>query len=184
MNIIAIDPGYSKRSQGCACALFFGDVLVSTWFERRPSSPRSLSRGDIHAHQMDRVVVEEPQQDERTRGIPPDVIAKLAWEGGTLGAMYAGHFGCEFFGRTPTAWKGGLQKPVHHGRLWDVLSDAERALLGGGATLHEIEAAKERGALARWKRPGVEYYRSGWTMHNLLDAAALGATELGRLIRK
>lgn len=183
MNIIAIDPGYSKRSQGCACALFFDDELVSVWFERRPSSPRLLSRGDIQAHVMDLVVVEEPQQDERTRGIPPEVIARLAWEGGTLGAMYAGLYGCKFAGRTPTAWKGGLQKPVHHGRLWGVLTDEERNVLGGDATLREIEAAKERGALARWKRPGVEYYRSGWTTHNLLDAAALGATELGRLLK-
>jgi len=181
MNLIAIDPGYSKRSQGCACALFVGSALFSVWFERRPSSPRLLSRGD--GPLVDRIIVEEPQQDERTRGIPPEVIARLAWEGGTLGAMYAGLYGCKFFGRTPTAWKGGLQKPVHHGRLWDVLSDDERIVLGGAATLREIEAAKERGALARWKRPGVEYYRSGWTTHNLLDAAALGATELGRLLK-
>lgn len=181
MNIVTIDPGYAKRSKGCACSLFLTDQLVATWFERCPADPRRLSRGDVMLHGIDRVIVERPQQDDRTRGIPPEVIANLAWEGGTLGAMYAGHYGAELVGRTPTEWKGSIQKPVHHGRLWAVLDDRERELLGGAATLAVIEAAKERGALERWKRHGVEYYPSGWEMHNLLDAVALGAREMGRL---
>jgi hypothetical protein len=67
--------------------------------------------------------------------------------------------------------------------LWDVLTGAEREVLGGADTFRRIAAAVQKGALDRWGKPGASYY-GAWTGHNLLDAAALGAYQLGRLERK
>jgi hypothetical protein len=80
-------------------------------------------------------------------------------------------------------WKGSEQKPVHHARLLEVLAPAELEVLGGGDTARRILAARQKGALDRWGKPGATYY-GAWTGHNLLDAAALGAYHLGRLGRK
>ncbi len=174
---LAIDPGYSRKSGGCACASSVGGMLYQTWFER--SRDFSVTRSCL-GH----VIVEQPQQDARSWGIPPAVLIKLAWEGAALAGLYAGASGAQLHCPTVSEWKGGEKKPAHHARLWAVLSGAEREVLGGAKTWAAIKAACEKGALCRWKLPSDELYPSMFKMHNLLDATALLMWALGRLTKE
>lgn len=175
-TLLAIDPGYTKSGQGCACAALVLGRLHAVWFERPPADA-----GDLECPlDFGLVVVEKPQADGRTQGINPTVVIELAWVGAALGGLYAGRDGCGFKGATVSAWKNSVPKPVHHKRLWHVLEDSERALLGGPKTLAVIEVACTKGALDRWGKPGVRYYPKSFETHNLLDAVALGMHALGR----
>lgn len=170
-SLVAIDPGFGRRSGGCACALFEGAELVRVWMAR-PSD-----RVDVACD----VIVEKPQQDRRSRGVPPSTLIELAWQGAVLagriaGASHAVH------ALTPSEWKGSVPKPVHHARLWRCLTERERHVLGGVETWAHIDAARMRGAESRWGQPGASYYPARWTTHNMLDAVALGAHYLGRLL--
>jgi hypothetical protein len=178
-NVIAIDPGYSARGEGCACAYVTGGYLTSVWFARSDSALFA----DVLPITPTNVVVEKPQQDSRSWGLPPSTLINLAWEGALLAGLYAGRFGGSVVAVTPSTWKGSVPKPVAHGRLWKVLTPAEREVLGGDDTARRIEAAKRKGALDRWGKPGVRYYPRTWGGHNLLDAAALALTHVGRLTK-
>lgn len=187
-GVIAIDPGYASDGEGCACA-YFGENgrVCGTWFMR----PREaytlfapLPEMSVLGHRLAHtgvVVVEQPQQDGRTYGIPPEVLAKLSWDGALLAGLYAGRACCEVRAYTPSQWKGSLAKAAHHSLMWKVLTEDERVDLGGDATWRVIDAACERGALARWKPRKDYYYPKDWATHNLLDAVALGLTHLGRM---
>lgn len=175
---IAIDPGYSRKSGGCALACAIGGRLTAVRFERAADFEHG-DRGGIDA-----VVVEQPQQDARSWGVPPAVLIKLAWEGAALAGLYAGASGAQLHCPTVSEWKGGEKKPAHHARLWAVLSPAERAVLGGDKTYAVIKAACQKGALCRWKLPSDELYPSSFKTHNLLDAAALLMWALGRLTKE
>lgn len=179
-TLLAIDPGYAARGQGCACAAFVDQRLYSVWFER-PPQPNPVDSDLECLLDFGLVVVEKPQADGRTRGIDPSVVIELAWVGAALGGMYSGRDGCGLKGTLVSAWKGSVPKPVHHKRLWQRLDGNERAVLGGLKTLEAIERACTKGALERWSKPGTRYYSASFTTHNLLDAAALGMHELGRL---
>jgi hypothetical protein len=61
-----------------------------------------------------------------------------------------------------------------------VLTVQERALLGGIATSDGIEKAIQKGAQRRWPE-GYQPYPKSFTIHNVLDAVAIGCVELGRL---
>lgn len=182
-NVIAIDPGYAKDSDGCACAVFRRGVLSTWWFARPDDGPFSPASVDFKYLNVSEnvVIIERPQQDGRSWGVPPEVLMRLSWDGAMLAGLYAGMLDCIVKGPRVSTWKGSVPKPVHHGRLWAVLNDEERELLGGAATLKVIEAAKQKGALDRWSKSGVLYYPRAFKMHNILDAVALGAHELGRL---
>ena len=176
MTVVAIDPGYAKSGDGCAVAEFEGARLARVLFAR-PLRYRPAIRHYVT------VVVEEPQQDARSRSVPPAVLIQLSWQGAMLAGLYAGASStiCEVESVTPIQWKGSIPKPVHHGQLWDILTPPEREILGGDATEKAIDAAKRKGALDRWAKPGAAYYPRSFLTHNLLDAVALGATYLGRL---
>lgn len=176
-DALAIDPGYSKKGDGCALALAQNGELTSVGFERAAD----YEREDLL---LGHVIVEQPQQDARSWGIPPAVLIKLAWEGAALAGLYAGASGAELHMPTVSEWKGGEKKPAHHARLWQVLTPAERAVLGGEKTYAAIKAACQKGALCRWKLPSDELYPSTFKTHNLLDAAALLMWALGRLTRE
>ena len=178
-NALAIDPGYSRKSGGCACAQSSSGVLVEVRFERAGAFAHSCA-----SLVLDDVIVEQPQQDARSWGVPPAVLIKLAWEGASLAALYAGASGAVLHCPTVSEWKGGEQKPAHHARLWAVLSEAERRVLGGAATYAVIVAACQKGALCRWKLPSDQLYPSTFKTHNLLDAAALLMWALGRLTKE
>jgi len=175
--VLCIDPGYSKRGEGCACALAVGGTVQSVWYERSSTAVR------LKLPALDAVVVEKPQQDKRSRGIPPEVLIELTWEGCAVGARYAGMHDCRLLGATPSRWKGSTPKPVQHYHVWQALSESERAMLGGYDARIEIEKACERGALDRWSKPGVSYYPRGFTLHNLLDAVCMCIAQAGRRMK-
>ena len=177
--MLAIDPGYAKREQGCACARFAEGVLVAVRFARVTDAPDVAWMPD-GAPPL-RVVVERPQVDRRTRGREVAVV-NLAWEGAALAYWIAGATDAAVTELTPTQWKGSARKPQHHARLWSILYEPERRMLGGDRTRTVIEAAKRAGAAERWRRGGgAAYYPSGFAMHNILDAVGLGCFALGRL---
>ncbi len=178
-NALAIDPGYARKSGGCAVALLTGGELERVWFKRAKDFSANAVLWDV-SH----VVVEQPQQDARSWGVPPAVLIKLAWEGAALAGLIAGSSGARLHCPTVSEWKGGEKKPAHHARLWAVLSEAERAVLGGVATYAVIKAACQKGALCRWKLPSDQLYPSTFKTHNLLDAAALLMWALGRLTKE
>jgi hypothetical protein len=182
--IIAIDPGVHR----CACAGFDDDgTLTEAWFE----TARTFKRGEelpttprySAAVGVDVIIVEQPQVDRRTRTAVPEVVA-LSWHGALLAGEFAGREAAPVVAVTPSEWKGSEPKPQHHARLWEILSAEERRVLGGVATQRAILAARQKGALTRWSKPGAAYYPRAFVMHNLLDAAALGAWYTGRLERR
>jgi hypothetical protein len=185
VSIIAIDPGVHR----CACA-GFDDAgrLVETWYEtartfkRGEAPPPSRGPRRVPLLQL-AIVVEQPQYDGRSRTARAQDLMGLCWHGALLAGEFAGRDGAPVVAVTPTEWKGTEPKPRHHARLWEELDEAERRVLGGDATGKMILAARTKGALSRWSRPGASYYPRG-AAHDLLDAAALGAWYLGRLEKR
>lgn len=170
---LAIDPGFSARTRGCACVASRGGELALAWFAR-PDVTRHPLPFDVSV-----VIVEKPQLDGRSADKIATIL-ELGWQGALLAGLYAGEYGALIDERTPTQWKGSEAKPKAHARMWGVLTEFERAMLGGPATWREIDAACTRGGLERW-RPGVNYYARGFVMHNILDAAQLNLTQSGRM---
>jgi hypothetical protein len=145
---------------------------------------RVSAAGWTPASSADVVIVERPAlQGDRTRAARPQDLMNLAWSGALLAGAYVGATHAELIEYTPQEWKGSEPKPVQHVRLWRVLTFEERAVLGGAKTWAVIEAARKKGALNRWARPGASYYPRKFTTHNFLDAVALGCYHLGRLER-
>lgn len=196
MNLLAIDP---DTKDGPACAFFENGRLTRAEFVWLPDGAG-----------LDVIVVERMQADARTRDIDVRGLLDCQFAGG-LAAGYAlgsSHGNAELVHLTPTEWKGSIPKPVHHADLWfskhaeacpeamtathrckacgvaAILDDAERAILGGEKTGGKILAAVEKGALSRWSKAGADYYPRKFVTHNLLDAAALGCTHLGRMKRR
>jgi hypothetical protein len=171
-RIIAIDPGVKH----CAVACLDSSKLI--WVEFQTAAKAIADTDDLTVAAC---VIERPAyQGARTQAARPEDLIALAWSGALLAGAYAAS-GAELHEVTPQAWKGSLPKPVHHAKLWAVLSNEERELLGGLRTYDMIERASEKGALERWKKPGAAYYPRTWETHNLLDAVALGMWYVGRL---
>jgi hypothetical protein len=168
--LVAIDSGRNP----CHCALYRHGKL-SEIFEAVTHEPPILK--------AERAVFEIPQGDGRS--VPVDDLIAVA-VGGAKVAAWIAH---DVEGYTVRAWKASKPKAVHHAELWDVLAPEEREVLGGAQTGLAIQKACERGAKARWKRSSTHHYSardlptvSGLKItHDLLDAAALGAYDLGRL---
>lgn len=194
-TILAIDPGHAGR--GCACAAYADARLVEARFERvltfagAPAvalpPPYALQRWAA-AHPFDAIVIEQPvPQGKRTLATRYEDLANLAWAGALLAGAFAGRDGAPIFAWPATDWSGvrgwkGLEtKPHNHKRLWRVLDADERRVLGGYATECAIESACEKWALKRGGIEGAKCYKSD--VHNLLDAAALGACFAGRMKR-
>lgn len=173
--MLAVDPGFAKRGEGCALASFAKRELVDCWFER---SCKPFTRAIVSPRV---VVVEVPQFDGR----PAGSLIELTAEGLLLAGLYAGaSWPCVVRQRTPKQWKGSEHKPTQHARLWEILTPDERELLGGDATHEKILQARRKGALDRWAKAGGAYYPGKWLVHNQLDAVALGCVELGRLAKR
>lgn len=190
MSELAIDPGVS--GYGCACAAFAGGRLAASWFERagRSDPHKETPPHGLVSIAFDVIIVERPVlQGDRTRAARPQDLMALAWEGAMLAGMYAGRDAARVIEwpasdtRDGRGWKGSEPKPVQHARLWRILDPDEREIIGGDRVGAAIMAAREKGALNRWGRPGASYYPRAFTEHNKLDAVALGATFLGRLER-
>lgn len=189
--ILGIDPGHA--GQGNACAAFVGGRLAATWFERVPASPHAAHATQCAAAPWSFrvVVVEQPvYQGERSNRARPADLMNLSWSGALLAGVYAGRDGAPIVALPANdsggvrGWKGSEPKPIMHARLWAVLDDDERAIMGGDRTWAAIAKAREKGALNRWGRPGASYYPRAWVRHNELDAVALVCVYLGRLTRR
>src|SRR5688572_24333398 len=177
MITAAVDPG----TKVCAVALFDDE---DTLFHLASLSPDrgSWSTDDWWVLGNTRmrplvvsVVCEKPQFDSR---VSKHVI-DLAWTGAAVAYSLAA--GGPVTAYTPSAWKGSLQKPVHHHRIWQVLTPAERAVFPEGTEARIAEACR-KGGLDNWRKPGAEYYgkAKGSEVHNSLDAVGLGLHHLGR----
>jgi hypothetical protein len=164
-TLLAIDPGVHTQ----ACALYCDATLAAAGF-------------DFHScGHLERVVVERPEyQGKRSDSARVQDLLALAWNGARFAAMTAANCGATLHELTPSQWKGSQPKPVVHAALWAILTPAEREILGGAKTFAIVERALERGAARRWP-PNIHFYSAAWTMHNILDAAAMGAFYLGRL---
>ena len=169
--ILAIDPG--STGLGPACAYFNDDgKLAHVCFSFRPGGAGLTD-----------IVVEQWQ----FRGQQDVPVASRMIKMLTAGLLAAGHAlgqaepDANLHLYTPKEWKGEEPKPMHHDRMWCKLDAAERRVLGGDRTYAVIRAAVREGALTRWGRRGVDYYPKNFDTHNLLDAAALGCFQLGRL---
>jgi hypothetical protein len=106
----------------------------------------------------DRVIIERPMiyPGGRQKARPADVI-KLATRAGEAGGLYARSRGVEPEYVEPHAWKGSVDKNIHHARIWAKLSTDEQAIVSTAA----------RG-VAPSKR------------HNILDAIGIGLWAIGR----
>lgn len=173
--IITIDPGV----HACALAYFENGHVIAFALTNK------ISRAEIATIGVTHVVVERPEyQGLRTQSARPADLIALAWSGALVAGTIAGATGAHLVELPPSAWKGSEPKPAHHARLWALLDSSERATLGGDKTRDAIETAVERGARERWKRGGAAYYPRTWTMHNVLDAVALGAFYVGRMRKR
>jgi hypothetical protein len=118
---------------------------------------------------------------------------RVAVSAGRMGARASTNYLLEY---EPRQWKGSLPKAVCHLRMWQALSDTERALLGGEQTAKAIANACNRGAKARWKKHANHHYSNRdlpkvpqsstdhvgiKITHDILDAVSLGLWYLGRL---
>jgi hypothetical protein len=156
--VLAIDPGV----KACACVTFVDGALVEVEFMTAPYP--------AYAPSPNCVIVERPEQDGRSFTARPKDLMALAWAGAAL----AYSVGAPVVEYTPSQWKGQVPKPAQHMRLWGLLTEAERALLGDARTGEAIAMAARKGALDRGSKPGASYYPRSFVTHNLLDAVALG----------
>lgn len=174
-DLISIDVG--GHVKGCSAALFRGGELIQ-------ALPRI-----VHATPVDRVVVERPQQDGRSRAVPPAQLIDLAWTGAVLygGFLALGAEGREY---TPTEWKGTTAKAVHHWRMLGALFKNELLVVAGGlgstvdGLFHEVDAARTAGALKRWAPHKNGHYSEKSRTPDVLDAVGLGLFDLGRITKE
>lgn len=212
MKFLVIDPGFSDKpniEDGCACVVGEGAYqqakITMAWFEHprtfmpgRPLGARKqewekAKRRAENGDGFDQIVVEKPQYDKRSEKARIQDTIELAWQGASLAFAFSGRDGAPVIGYLPREWKGSEHKPLMHRRLWAVLDDEEREILGGMGTAILIQEACTKGGLDRWARPGGDYYSQakrarfgggrGGYIHNLLDAASLLKIHTGQLVR-
>lgn len=176
MSLLAIDPGVAPL----AWARFGAGALDSCGFMPREAAAAG-DWSDLHA-----LVIEKPFiYPKRSKGDPNDLID-------VAGAAYFVEGAIRARGGPPASyvfprdWKGQLDKPIHHGRVWSMLAAPERRAFerDTGHTADEVEAKIDRAcdliAKGIRNRDGSpqEY---AWKTHNLLDAIGLGLWYLGRV---
>jgi hypothetical protein len=178
-RLVAIDPGGARKK--CAVVHLTDQEINGYAFECL-----SRERGSLLAFcgLIATVLVERPQQDARSRYARPEDLIEIAWEGALLAAAYAHARGARLVELEPREWKGTEPKSQMHFRLWSVLSDAERFVLGGGVTYQAILSAREKSALKRHAPHSTAYYPRSFVMADVLDAAALAAVYLGRIEKR
>jgi hypothetical protein len=169
--LYAIDPGNAAaKDRVCYVARFDArellDVKALTW--------RDIQAWALEPADRRTVAVEKPQQDGRSRAVPPKVLIDLAWNGALVAAALRPS---ELVTYTPTEWKGSVSKPVHHLRIWAELSEFERKAFPA-----DTEERIRKGAEATARNAG-KLTAYAFEAHNLLDAAGLGLFHLGRLGR-
>lgn len=178
-RLLSVDSGHPLNY----LAGFVGDELRHVGFGGMQDDGEGARWPDFWPATL--AVVEIPQADGR--GAPADDLIKVAVSGARYAQAYT-QYGDVQEAR-PREWKGSLPKAICHLRMWQALSDAEKALLGGEQTAKAIANACNRGAKARWKKHANHHYSNrdlpnvaGLKItHDILDAVALGLCYLGRL---
>lgn len=173
-TLLAIDPGGAKK--GCSGALFRDRALVDM-FERVTAQDATFLVHDL--------VIERPQQDGRSRAVPPRVLMDLAWQGALVAGAFIGQ-GATLREFTPSEWKGEIHKALHHARILEsgALEPIECRVLeeyADTSVFLAVQEARKKAALARWGVPG--YSRSS-RLPDVLDAVALGLFALGRITKE
>ena len=160
----AVDPGARKtKGRQSYLATFDAGELIAVMPVTRESAA-GLESPDV-------LVTERPQQDGRSQVVPPATLITLAWYGAlTIGALRPREL-VEF---TPNEWKGQVSKPVHHLRIWRVLTPAERRCFPA-----DTEARIRAGAEATARAGRLARYSFDAT--NLLDATGIGLLYIGRV---
>lgn len=176
MTLLAIDPGVAQLATAC----FKGGALA--WCAFVPREVFVVWEWD----EVFELVIERPRITGQTRGKDPNDQLDLT------GAAYFAEGAIRARGGpparyvTPSEWKGMLDKPIHHERVWSVLSALERRAFerDTGHAAADIERKIERACdlIAKGVRnkdgSPKEY---AWKTHNLLDAVGLGLWHLGRV---
>jgi hypothetical protein len=165
--IYAVDPGARKtKNRASYLATFDAGELV----QAAPITFEAARNGLLD--QPDVLVAEKPQQDGRSGTVPPGTLIKLSWYGAlTIGALRP----LQFVEYEPDDWKGQVDKPTHHRRIWKELTPLERKCFPD-----DTEERINKGALATAKAGG-KLTNYSFEAHNLLDAAGLGLFHLKRL---
>lgn len=181
-----LDPGVQKH----ASALFIAGLLFEVSLDSPAAYLEPLSAGSGIG--LSELVIEKPQiypgSDEKDPNDCLDVFgaARLAEGGirarGGPAAQYV----------LPREWKGQIDKPPHHARIWMALSAGERTAFARSADqyikrnkvektwpLEEFIAHKIDHACALLAQHG-EVRQYSWQAHNLLDAVGIGLWHLGR----
>jgi hypothetical protein len=169
MSEAYIDPGEAKD---CALACFEQGYLASLdWVNAEAIKPVA---GRI-ATQPDSILWEKPQIYPKSKGNPNQMV-DLAVAGAEAVTYLRIGWGVPLVkvrSVLPRDWKGTIAKPVHHMRLWPILTRAERALFPADTWAYIQENAY---AIAMGKSPSYSAQ-----VVDLLDATALGCYDLGRL---
>jgi hypothetical protein len=159
-TFIALDPGkhvvYGAR--------FVDNICVSL----HEFDPLFIPAGGRSAYPI--AVVEKPNINTETPNWQS--VLDVGWSG----ALVAGALGVSVTSFEPSVWKGSIKKPMHHGRVWMMMTYAERKLFPDNARI-VIDTARQR--IATFGK--VTGYSQKW--HNHLDALALGLFYLGRIKR-
>ncbi len=165
--LYSVDPG-NAAVKGRVC-------YVAAWDARELTDVAALTWQQIQGWSLNAVgvvVIEKPQQDGRSRKVPPGILIDLAWNGALVAAALRPS---ELVCLTPNDWKGQTSKPVHHLRIWRVLSPLERKCFPA-----DTEERIRKGAEATARNAGkLTSYSFG--AHNLLDAVGLGLFYLKRI---
>lgn len=163
-----VDPGVEKS----AVADYIPGVGLNGLHWVRHDDLRVGSRLTIPDLRM--IIVERPQSDGRTMGA---ATIALPWSG----AAAAYSFGVPVLEWEPREWKGQEPKPIHHSRVWAVLTEAERALFPTGTAEQIAKACAKVAAWPRGKKKPSSWYPKTFESHNHLCATGLVLVHAGRL---
>lgn len=158
--LLAIDP--DTKLSGVAC---FTQHKGLYWVMLCP--PFKLS----DTWRTPELVIEKPRIYPGVPNIDANDLIDLSevvgwWRGKIAHDQYAGY--------TPQEWKGQVSKPVHHDRIWQVLTPSERARFPAGTG----------DKIAKWLTwPPKKQKNIRDPVLELLDACALGMFHLKRVAR-
>lgn len=194
IEVTSIDAG--GRIKKCSAAVFQGPTLAGcalvAVFEQ-------ITVDEVWDTSV--VVVERPQQDGRSRAVPPAILMDLAWQAALVVGGFAAR-GAEIVEYYPDDWKAGaradgkhvsgLPKAIHHANMIEtggLTADELQAIAAGGACggvsgdaiASEVFAARKKGALCRWRPHKNGHYSEKSRTPDVLDAIGIGLYHIGRI---
>lgn len=152
--LLAIDPGLST-----GWAVFSPDL-------------QSCGMGAPGLTSVDHLIIEKPQVYPNTPTAQANNLITLAFQAG----QYVGSIQHKTLTVVlPHVWKGTLPKPIHHLRIWKILSEQEKAVLSMAKNVQDyLHACQVWVTLRRKTLPGGKEC-------DMMDAIGLGLYALNRL---